>query len=342
MKLIAFVVYDDANLLDISGPVQVFAAASGQAEAMGLTPGPAYEVIVVSREGGIVQTSCGVGIQTGALAELEHRPMDTLLVTGGRGCLTAAEDVALVTWLKAKSGQARRFGSICTGAYLLAAAGLLRDRRATTHWEYTDTFGKRFPDVHFECDALFIEDGGVWTSAGVTAGIDMALAMVEQDLGTELALDTAKQLVLFLKRSGGQSPFSTFLKAQSIKDDRLRRLAAWILENPTEDLSPEALADRAHVSLRSLFRAFHEEARMTPREFVERARLEVACRLLEQSEDRIDRVAMKSGFASADGMRRAFRRVFNVSPLVYRERFSGTAPSKDPNRIEDPLRAIAC
>ena len=336
MKKVVFVAYHKADLLDVTGPLEVFYTAGEAVSAAGLSAGPAYDPMVASRNGGPIRTSSGADLGTVAFSELGDGPIDTLLVSGGIGCEAAACDEDLRAWLSDVRPRVRRFGSICTGALILASAGLLRNYRATTHWEFTDAFGVRFPDVKFECDALFVEDGGVWTSAGVAAGIDMALAMVEQDYGTDIAIHTAKHLVLYLKRSGGQSPFSGFLTAQSLKDARLRKLASWIVENPAEDLSLAALAARAHMSLRTLHRAFREESGASPRQFVERARLDFARRLLEQTNERIEQVAQRSGFVSTGAMRSAFHRILGVTPVDYRERFSGTAPVSETNRIPVP------
>jgi len=336
MKLVVIFAYEGANLLDITGPIQVFASAGEEAVALGVAGDNPYRVAVASLRGGLITTSCGVGLNTVSARDLEAECIDTLLVSGGGGCRIAARDPDILQWLDNRRGAVRRFGSICTGAFILAAMGALDARRATTHWELSGDFSRAFPRVLVESDALFIEDCGVWTSAGVTAGIDMALAMVEQDFGAAVALATARVLVLFLKRSGGQSPYSAILQAQGIDGDNLRRLATWILENPAADMSAKALAKRARLSVRSLFRAFHEHLGATPREFVERARLETARRMLEQTNERVDHVARAAGFTTTESMRRAFKRCFQVSPLVYRERFSSAF-----DREESPALAKA-
>lgn len=321
MRKVVIFVFERANLLDIAGPLQVFAAASEEA-AESAGGARAYEVVIASMNGGLVKTSSGVELVSRSASEIGLSEIDTLLVSGGGGVKMAMTDRPTLAWLASRKGKVRRYGSICTGAFLMAAAGLLEGRRATTHWGACEEFGGAFPQVQVETDALFVEDEGLWTSAGVTAGIDMALAMVEQDLGAAVALETARQLVLFLKRSGGQPQFSSHLRAEAIEDDNLRRLVGWILENPGDNLDVSSLASRASMSVRSLFRAFHDHLQTTPREFVETARLETARRMLEQSRERIDRVARKSGFAGTEAMRRAFKRRFRVSPAAYRERFS--------------------
>ena len=332
MRLIVILAFERANLLDISGPLQVFATAAE--EPVGPDGELPYEVAVVSLPGGMIATSCGLPIFTRAASEFAGRRIDTLLVSGGGGAQAAATDPAVLSWLADQARHVRRVGSICTGAFIMAAAGVLHDRRATTHWEFCDALGDRYPDVCVEDETLFVEDDGVWTSAGVTAGIDMALAMVENDLGSGLALQTARTLVLFLKRTGGQPQFSAALRAQTIRDENLRRLAEWMLEHPGENLETAVLARRANMSQRTLFRAFKEHLATTPREFVERVRLEAARHHLEQSDDRLDGIARRAGFASTDAMRSAFQRRFKISPTSYRERFSTVR-----TRVGDPETA---
>jgi transcriptional regulator GlxA family with amidase domain len=252
-----------------------------------------------------------------------HGPIDTLLVAGGAGARDASpETVARVRRLAAR---ADRVASVCTGAYVLAAAGLLDGRRATTHWSWCDDLQRRHPAVTVERDPIFVVDGPVRTSAGVTAGMDLALAMVEEDHGRDLALRVARQLVLFLKRPGGQSQFSAQLKVQAADREPLRALQAWIADHLAEDLSIPALARRAAMSERNFARVFAREVGATPARFVERARIEAARRRLEESSDGLDEIAAQCGFRSAEILRRAFLRVLRVAPSAYRLRFRTAA-----------------
>jgi transcriptional regulator GlxA family with amidase domain len=276
--------------------------------------------------GGLLRTACGAEILTRAVSDLAAEDIDTLLVAAQCGASVSAE---ARDWVAANARRARRIGATNGGGFLLAAAGLLDHRRATTHWSRNAELGA-FPGVKVESDALYVEDGDVWTSAGVSAGLDMALQMIERDFGTALAVCTARQLALKLKRSGEEPQVSAWLDAQAIPDDRLRELVQWILDNPQADLDVRALADRAHMSARSLFRAFATHIGVTPREFAERARLEAARRFLESSGNRLDYVAQKAGFGTTESMRRAFRRTFNQTPGAYRH---ACRSSQNPSRF---------
>jgi transcriptional regulator GlxA family with amidase domain len=250
---------------------------------------------------------------------------DTLVVAGGEGARAAVEDRVTVDWVARASRRARRTASVCTGAYLLAAAGLLDDRRATTHWEFCDALAKSYARVSVEPDPVFIRDGDVWTSAGVMAGVDLALALVEEDLGPDVALVVARQLGVFLKRPGGQSQFSSALSAQQATRPALRELQAWIAGHLNDDLSVAALAQRTNMSERSFARAFHREVGETPAAYVEALRIERARALLEDGAPSLEAVAQSAGFASAEVLRRAFHRRVGVSPADYRARFRLTA-----------------
>jgi transcriptional regulator GlxA family with amidase domain len=257
--------------------------------------------------------------------------VDTLLVCGGPGVEAAERDERLMRWLQVTSGNARRVAAVCTGALLLARAGLLDGRRATTHWAYCRRLADRHPQVTVEPDAIFVRDGRIWTSAGVTAGMDLALALVEEDLGPDVALEIARWLVLFARRPGGQSQFSSRLAGQRPRSDPLRSVTGWIQENLTADLRVEALAERACMSPRNFSRAFRREAAMTPAKYVEIARLEAARQALADSADGIDAVAARCGFGTAETMRRAFHRHLGIGPADYRERFS---PAARAERVE--------
>jgi transcriptional regulator GlxA family with amidase domain len=247
--------------------------------------------------------------------------LDTLLVAGGEGVDAAAADPELVAWVRRRANRARRVASVCTGAFLLAAAGLLDGRRAATHWKYCAKLAQRFPAVHVEPDPIFVCDGPVWTSAGVTAGIDLALALVEEDLGRSLALAVARYLVVFLKRPGGQAQFSAALALQTA-EDKFGGLHAWINEHLADDLSLSVLADQAGMSERSFSRHYVQATGQTPARAIERLRVEAARRLLSESRSPVKRVAQRCGFGSEETMRRSFLRLLAVTPQDYRSRFT--------------------
>jgi transcriptional regulator GlxA family with amidase domain len=303
---------DGSQSLDVLGPVEIFYYANQQ------VPG-SYRVDVVAPtdDGGITLSN---GLRLGAAPLPEPIPaVDTLLVAGGEGARRATGDPQVVGWLERASAKARRTASVCTGAYLLGAAGLLDGRRATTHWQFCDGLAARHPTV--DVDPVFVRDGDVWTSAGVTAGMDLALALVEEDLGAEVALAVARLLVIFLKRPGGQSQFSGALAAQQAARPELRDLQAWIAGHLDQDLSVAALAERSHMSARSFARAFRREVGQTPAAYVEALRVERARVLLEDGAPSLEAVARATGFSSAEVLRRAFQRRIGVSPGAYRERF---------------------
>ena len=310
---------DGAQSLDILGPVEVFHTA-----AM-IAPESGYEVTLVAPDDGRrVLLSNGLTMQADPLPEPPPRH-DTLLVAGGRGTREAIHDPAIVAWVRAAAARARRTTSVCTGAFLLAEAGLLAGRGATTHWRYCDTLARRHPEIALDPDAVYVRDGDVWTSAGVTAGIDLALALVEEDVGREVALAVARELVVFLRRPGGQSQFSRALAAQQATRPALRELQAWMSGHLDADLSVAALARRANLTERSFSRAFRREVGQTPAAYVEALRIERARILLEDGAESLQAVARATGFASAEVLRRAFHRRVGVSPAAYRERFRAAA-----------------
>ena len=305
---------DGCQALDVLGPVEVFDHANDEA------PG-AYRIDVVGPAAdGTITMSCGVPLGVEPLPEPPPRH-DTLVVAGGAGARAAVDDAAIVDWVSRAAQRAKRTTSVCTGAFLLAAAGILDDRRATTHWEWTETLAERYSRVQVEPDPVYVRDGDVWTSAGVTAGMDLALALVEEDLGPEIALTTARRLVVFFRRPGGQSQFSAALSAQQAAQPALRELQAWIAGHLDEDLTVPTLAGRANMSERSFARAFRREVGETPAAYVEALRIEHARALLEQGSPSLEAVAQSAGFASAEVLRRAFHRRVGVSPADYRERF---------------------
>lgn len=305
---VVIVVYDGVQSLDVSGPAEVLAAAG-------------EPVRVVSSSGQPVRSQSGlVLVPDGDLASARG-PIGTLLVAGGEGVLQALGDRRLVAWLRRAARRSRRVASVCSGSFLLAEAGLLDGRRATTHWVACDTLAAMYPDVTVEPDPIFVRDGDVWTSAGVTAGMDLALAMVEEDHGSDVALEIARRFVLFLRRPGNQSQFSAALSVRPPDPDGLRDLLAWVATHLGGDLTVEALARRAHMSVRHFSRIFRSETGMTPARYVERVRLEAARRRLEETDLPVEAVAAECGFGTAETMRRAFLRALHVPPTEYRRRF---------------------
>jgi transcriptional regulator GlxA family with amidase domain len=300
------------------GPLEVFSTAAHYAEENG-SPAP-YTIEIVAPKSGAVRTYAGIAVFAERSYAEVAAGVDTLLVAGG-DARAMLEDADVLRWLKRMKRRVRRIGSVCTGAFILGAAGLLSGKRATTHWRWADAMAAQFPDVQVEADALYVRDGDVYTSAGVTAGMDLALALVEEDLGQRLALEVARGLVLFLKRPGGQSQFSSHLAAQAIPRGPLKDLPDWILDHLDENLTVECLAERAAMSPRNFARVFLRETGVTPAKFVERARVERARRSLEESRRSMDEVAGECGFGSAERMRRTFRRHLRVVPHDYRKRF---------------------
>jgi|SRR5215469_1955515 len=318
VRVIDVLAYPAVQLLDVAGPVQVFASANNLvAEAGGAPP---YRLRVVAQGGEGVTASAGVTLAAGALTQAGEA-LDTLLVAGGEGAEAAAENPVLVDWVRQRAARARRVASVCTGAFLLAAAGLLDGRRAATHWKYCAKLAQRFPAVHVEPDPIFVCDGPVWTSAGVTAGIDLALALVEEDLGRSVALAVARYLVVFLKRPGGQAQFGAALALQAA-DDRFAALHGWINSHLGDDLSLSILADQAGMSERSFSRHYALATGQTPARAIERLRVEAARRLLSESRTPVKRISQRCGFGSEETMRRSFLRLLAVTPQDYRSRFT--------------------
>jgi transcriptional regulator GlxA family with amidase domain len=315
-RRIEILAFRDVQLLDVAGPLQVFATANDLSRFAG-SPAP-YDPIVVA-EGTMAMSSAGLGLATHVLPR-PRSPLDTLIVAGGWGVHSACENQALVGWIKSRARTARRVASVCSGAFLLAKTGLLDGRRAVTHWSRCREFAERFPKVRLEPDPIFVQDGHVWTSAGITAGIDLSLAMVEADLGGELALRVARQLVVFLKRPGGQAQFSATLALQH-GNARFEVLHAWIAENLAGDLSVPELARASGMSERSFVRHYSVATGTTPARAVEQIRVEAARRSLETGLP-VKRVATRCGFGSEETMRRSFLRLLGVSPQAYRQRFS--------------------
>jgi transcriptional regulator GlxA family with amidase domain len=319
-RQIVILAFPGVTLLDVSGPAQVFAEL-GEIEL----PGPGYALSYVSKDGGLVPTDVGLMIDTGPLSALQPSDVDTLLIPGGPGIWKLRQDATVMRWIERALPDARRIASVCLGAFALAWAGALEGKRAATHWRYCPRLQDSFPNVKVEPDAIFVRDGRVWSSAGVSAGIDLALAMIEEDFGHTIALDIARRLVVFLKRPGGQSQFSTVLAAQaSDVEGRFSALHAWIIENIASDLRVETLAAKAGMSPRTFARTYVSRTGMTPAHGVEALRVETARLLLESRQiDNVVEVAKRAGFGDDERMRRAFLKHLGVSPSEYRRRFSG-------------------
>jgi transcriptional regulator GlxA family with amidase domain len=318
VRNIDVLVFPAVQLLDVTGPMQVFASANDiVADEGGARP---YRLRLVAKGGDVVTASAGVTLAADSLTSCDET-VDTLIVAGGGGVGAAAEDPVLVDWVRHQASKARRVASICTGAFLLGAAGVLQGRRVATHWKFCTELAERYPTARVEPDPIFLCDGPVWTSAGVTAGIDLALALVEQDLGRQLALAVARYLVVFLKRPGGQAQFSATL-AQQVADDRFGPLHDWIGDHLAGDLSLSALAEQAGMSERSFSRRYAQETGVTPARAIERLRVEAARRLLSESRLPVKRIAQRCGFGSEETLRRSFLRLLCVTPQDYRSRFT--------------------
>ncbi|WP_370372035.1 GlxA family transcriptional regulator [Catenulispora sp. GP43] len=316
---VVIVAFDGVQALDVTGPSDVFDFA-GRGR-----PGGGYEIEVVA-PAPVVTTSSGVRIVPHATIDRFRGRIDTLIVAGATGERRDAVDEELISWLRGASRRARRTASVCTGAFLLARAGILDGRKATTHWAACDDLARRYPEITVLPDPIHVRDGDVYTSAGVSAGIDLSLALVEEDLGAQAALHVARELVLFVRRPGGQTQFSRGLAAQAASRPSIRELQDWITDHLDHDLSVTALAARALMSPRNFARVFAAETGSTPAAYVEAMRLERARMLLEGSEERIEEIARQCGFGTVETLRRSFARHLHVSPHGYRQRFATAVP----------------
>ncbi|HEY6298585.1 MAG TPA: helix-turn-helix domain-containing protein [Candidatus Binatus sp.] len=320
-RRIVMLAFPDAQIIDITGPLEVFGrAARWMTDERGWRV-PAYTVEIAASKAGPFATSSGIRLIADRAIANVRGPLDTLLVAGGRGATAALRDRALIEWLRAIIRRTRRLCSVCTGAFLIAEAGLLDGLSATTHWRQCARLAAQYPAVSVETDPIFVRAGKIFSSAGVTAGIDLALALLEDDHGRDVALAVARELVMFLRRPGGQSQFSVQLSAQQADREPLRDLQRWIADHPGADLSVAALARRAAMSSRNFARVFAREVGMTPGEFVENSRVEAARRRLEESVAGVDSIASECGFGTRESMRRAFIRALHVPPSAYRSRF---------------------
>jgi transcriptional regulator GlxA family with amidase domain len=315
MRRVVVVAFDGAQSLDITGPAEAFSIATRFF-------GGEYSIELVTPDGAPARCSSGLSLNADRAMDRVRGEIDTLVVAGGVGARKLADDTRVIAWLVRTARRSRRVASVCTGAFLLAEAGLLDGRRATTHWSECARLAEHYPRIAVEPDPIFVRDGKVFTSAGVTAGMDLALGLIEDDHGPDVALQTARSLVLFVRRPGGQSQFSTQLAAGPARREPLREVQAHIAEHPAADLSVPALAARAYMSERNFARAFRVETGMTPAAYVEAARVERARRELETTDLAVQAVAARCGFGTVETMRRAFGRRVGVNPAAYRERFA--------------------
>ncbi len=322
LRRIGFLIYPEIEMLDLCGPMDAFVHADTWIGVTGSLHERGYEICVIGKTPGPVKSAGG--LQFVADYGFDNAPgeFDTLVIPGSPFIKKVCDDERLVEWLRNAAPRARRVVSVCTGAFLLAAAGLLENRRATTHWMFCDQLATSHPSINVDADRIYVRDGHVYTSAGITAGIDLALALIEEDLGREAARFIAGLMVMFLRRPGGQNQFSVFLQVQTntTRPD-FRELQAWIVANPGEDLGIESLAERVGMSSRNFTRQFHAETGLTPAKFVELARVEAARCKLEQTELLMEVIAAATGFGSAERMQRSFQRLLTVTPRDYRARF---------------------
>lgn len=316
---VVMVCFDGVQLLDVAGPMDCFAAAH-LPPYDGAVP---YRLTLVSKDGGAVATSSGIRLETIPLSDIQPGDIDTLMVPGGPATRDIVDDAVLIGWIARVAETAGRVCSVCSGAYPLAAAGLLDGRRAVTHWYLCDDLKARYPQVAVEPDAIFVRDGRIWTSAGVTAGIDLALAIVEADLGRKTAMEIARHLVVYFKRPGGQSQFSALLASQTAAvDTRFDELQRWVAENLDGDLGVDRLAERAGMSPRNFARLYKQAVGTTPARFVESLRLEAARQALEDTAQPLGWVARRFGFGNEERMRKSFQRRLGVVPSQYRQQFA--------------------
>lgn len=316
IKTIGLLAYDDMQALDLTGPLDVFGAANALASGM-----PPYGLHIIGVRTGTVRAENGLVVLPACSIE-DAPPLDTLLIPGGIGSRLGHADPQLLAWLRRQAETARRVVSVCTGAYMLAAAGLLDGRRVATHWQYAEDLARRFPAIHVEPERLFLRDGRFATSGGLTAGIDLALALVEEDLGATASLAVARYLVMYVTRPGNQTQFSAPLAAQAQATGRMGTLVDWLLAHLKDEVTSERMAEQVSMSPRHFRRVFADTFGTSPARFVEHLRLEQACMRLTRNRTSIDRIASSVGFHSADVFRRAFRARYGATPSEYRERFA--------------------
>ncbi len=319
-RQVVMVVYPDAHILDVTGPLEIL---SGSKLFLPENINP-YQITVVAHKSGPLQTTSGLTIQADqdfSTAQRELTSIDTLMICGGHGTLEAIEDESLLAYVSWAAKPADRVVSICTGAMILATLGLLDGRRATSHWWWCPVLQKRYPQVRFDADALYVQDGKFWTSAGVTAGMDLCLALVEADWGHDIAIQVARYNVMYMMRPGGQSQFSSQLIAQQTDDHTLSEVLAFIQDNLKRDLTTALLAQFSCTTERTLTRKFKAELGTTPARYVELSRVQAARVALEQTSATVESIADNTGFIKPERMRRAFQRHLGISASDYRDRF---------------------
>lgn len=321
LRTIGIILYPGVEIIDVVGPMEVFIFANTRLKKEGLTTEPVYRIEVIAKDGQPVTTLSGLQvIPTSTFSEFDEH-LDTLIIPGGEIPNIAEQDTDLMAWINAYSNKTRRLASICTGAFVLAKSGLLDGHRVTTHWNYGNRLTEAYPGISVEPDRIFVRDGSIWSSGGITSGIDLALAMLEEDWGHPLALFIAQYLVVYLKRPGGQSQYSAYLSNDAVKRRDIRELQAWIMENLAADLKVETLAERVNMSPRNFARIFIAETGITPAKFVERVRIDLSRHYLENTHLQIAEVAQKVGFNDTETMRRTFIRHVSINPFDYRARF---------------------
>jgi transcriptional regulator GlxA family with amidase domain len=311
----------DAQPLDVAGPHEVFALTQRKLHEIGQENGAGYQVeLVTMGRSRYITGHLGLSIVAGKSYKSVKGDIDTLLVVGGMEPWKVRRNTAVLEWLRRRAPQVRRLAGVCTGAFVLAEAGLLDGRRATTHWYYCQQLAAGYPKVKVDAEPIFVEDGNVYTCAGVTAAMDLALAFVEEDFGTDVAVRIARAYVMFLRRPGGQSQFSTPLSFNASAQSAMNRLQIWILDHLADELTVDRLAVQAKMSARHFARVFAREFQMTPGEYLDRVRVEAARKRLEDTGDAVEQIAAAVGFGTASTMRRAFLRVLDISPAAYRSR----------------------
>lgn len=322
-RTVCIVLYPGCQSLDVTGPYEVFSGANAYLAARGKPP--AYQLIAAGWRRRLIRSESGLRFQADIDLSRLSEPLDTFIVPGGMTLNLAEEQPGLVAAIRRHSDQSRRVVSVCTGAFLLAAAGLLDGRRVTTHWVCSAELARRYPQLKVDPEPIFIRDSNVYTSAGVTAGIDLALALVEEDLGRDVALTIARWLVLFLRRPANQRQFSAQLQGQLAERDALREVQSYVADHLHENLGVERLAELAAMSPRNFARCFKTETGQTPARYVSQLRLEAARRLLEEGNRPIEAIALECGFGTHETLRRIFLRELKTVPREYRNRFQGGA-----------------
>lgn len=315
MKHIVLLITHDSTLLDFAGPLEVFTKAIDKA-------GPVYQTHIVSlEETNQIRTSSGMQITCAANYAEFTLPVDTLIIAGLPKDLPRHIHPKAIAWVQRQAPQVRRICSVCSGAFILAEAGLLNGKKATTHWSLCDRLATAYPDIAVDVAPIFVKDGNVYTSAGITTGMDLALALLEEDLGKRFALEIARQMVLFLKRPGNQAQYSSVLAAQAIDHAPVQAAVDWIMAHLQEDVTVEVLAEKVLMSPRNFARVFVKEMKITPVKFIEKMRVEAACRSLTEQHFTQEEIAAACGFKNAENMRRVFLKIFDVTPSEYRKRF---------------------